>query len=76
MRSSYQASWKELELWNEPLNEKANNRGFIPRSKNFFSSSAPLSMKFQLLINVLIVKMGGKCRFKTQKLSIYPAHKC
>ena len=30
MRSRFQASWKELELWNEPLNEKANNRDFRP----------------------------------------------
>ena len=41
-----------------------------------FSSSAQLSMKFQLLINVEIVKNCGKFRFKTHKLEIYPAHKC
>ena len=41
-----------------------------------FSSSAQLSMKFQLLINVELVKISGKFRFKTQKLVIYPAHKC
>ena len=41
-----------------------------------FLSSAQLSMKFQLLINVEIVQTGGKFRFKTQKLVIYPAHKC
>ena len=41
-----------------------------------FSSSAQLSMKFQPLINVEIVKYCGKFRFKTQKLVIYPAHKC
>ena len=40
-----------------------------------FSSSAQLSMKFQLLINVEIVKTCGKFRFKTKKLVIYPAHK-
>ena len=41
-----------------------------------FSSSVQLSMKFQLLINVKIVKDCGKFRSKTQKLVIYPAHKC
>ena len=41
-----------------------------------FSSSAQLSMKFQLLINVEIVKNCGQFRFKTQKLVIYPAYKC
>ena len=40
------------------------------------SSSAQLSMKFQLLINVEIIKISGKFRFKTKKLVIYPAHKC
>ena len=41
-----------------------------------FSSSAQLSMKFQLLMNVKIVKISVKFRFKTQKVVIYPAHKC
>ena len=41
-----------------------------------FSSSAQLSMKFQLLINVEIVKNSGKFRFKSHKLVIYPADKC
>ena len=39
-------------------------------------SSAQLSMKFQLLMNVEIVKISGKFRFNTQQLVIYPAHKC
>ena len=47
-----------------------------PEVIKLFSSSAQLSMKFQLLINVEIVKISGKFRFKTQKLVIYPAHKC
>ena len=47
-----------------------------PEVIKLFSSSAQLSMKFQLLINVEIVKIGGKFRIKTQKLVIYPAHKC
>ena len=47
-----------------------------PEVIKLFSSSAQLSMKFQLLINVEIVKNCGKSRFKTQKLVIYPAHKC
>ena len=41
-----------------------------------FSRSAHLSMKFQLLINVEIVKNCGKIRFKTQKQVNYPARKC
>ena len=41
-----------------------------------FSSSAQLSMKIQLVINVENFKNCGKFRFKTQKLVIYPAHKC
>ena len=41
-----------------------------------FSSSAQLSMKFQLHVKVEIVKLSGKFRFKTQQLVIYPAHKC
>ena len=41
-----------------------------------FSSSAQLSMKFQLLMDVEIVKISEKFRFKTQYLVIYPAHKC
>ena len=32
-----------------------------------FTSSAQLSMKFQLLINAGIVNFSGKFRFKTQK---------
>ena len=35
-----------------------------------FSSSAQLSMKFQLLINVVIVKISGKFRFISHKLVI------
>ena len=41
-----------------------------------FSCSTQLSMKFKLLINAKIVKNCGKFRLKTQKLVIYPAHKC
>ena len=40
-----------------------------------FSRSAQLSMKFHLLINVKIIKISGKFRFKTKKLAIYPANK-
>ena len=46
-----------------------------PEVIELFSSSAQLSMKFELLINVEIVKISGKFRFKTKKLVIYPAHK-
>ena len=47
-----------------------------PQVIKLFSSSVKLSMKFQLhvLINIEIVKISGKFRFKTQKLVIYPAH--
>ena len=47
-----------------------------PEVIKLFSSSAQLSMKFQLLINVEIIEISGKFRFRTQKLVIYPAHKC
>ena len=47
-----------------------------PEVIKLFSSSAQLSMKFQLLINAEIVKNCETFRFKTQKLVIYPAHKC
>ena len=47
-----------------------------PKVIKLFSSSAQLSMKFQLLINVEIIKISGKFRFKTQNLVIYPANKC
>ena len=47
-----------------------------PEAIKLFSSSAQLSMKFQLLINVEIIKISGKFRFKTEKLVIYPANKC
>ena len=47
-----------------------------PEVIKLFSSLAQLSMKFQLLINVEIIKISGKFRFKTKKLVIYPANKC
>ena len=46
-----------------------------PEAIKHFSSSAQLSMKFQLLINVEIVKIIGKFRFKYHKVVIYPANK-
>ena len=78
MRSRFQASWKELELWNEPLNEKANNRDFRPGPeviKLFFKLSSA-KHEISTAHKYLIVKMGGKFRFKTQKLLLYPAYKC
>ena len=33
-----------------------------------------MSMKFQLHVNVEIVEISGKFRFKTQKVVNYPAH--
>ena len=47
-----------------------------PEVIKLFSSSAQLSMKFQLLINVEIVKISGKFRFISHKPVIYPVHKC
>ena len=46
-----------------------------PEVIQLFSSSVQLRIKFQLLINVEIVKTSGKFRFKTQNLVIYTAHK-
>ena len=46
-----------------------------PEAIKRFSSSASVSIKFQLLINVEMVKKCGKFRFITQKLVIYPANK-
>ena len=56
----------QTNIWN------VGYRGY--KKKN--SSSAQLSMKFQLLINVEIVKIRGQFSFKTQKMVIYHAHKC
>ena len=42
-----------------------------PKVIKLFSSSAQLSMKFQLLINVEVVKISGKFRFKTRKLVLH-----
>ena len=47
-----------------------------PEVIKLFSSSAQLSMKFQLFINAEIVKISEKFRFIPQNLVIYPAHKC
>ena len=46
-----------------------------PEVIKLFSCSAQLSMKFQLLINVEIVKITGKFRFRSHNLVIYPANK-
>ena len=47
-----------------------------PEVIKLFSSSAQLSMKFQILINVEMVEISGKFRISTQQLVIYPANKC
>ena len=47
-----------------------------PKLRKLFSCSAQLRLKFKLLVNVEIVKISGKFRFKTRKLVLYPAHKC
>ena len=50
-----------------------------PEVIKLFASPAQLSMKFLLLIDIEVVKISGKFRFKTLKLIklvIYTAHKC
>ena len=47
-----------------------------PEVIKLLSSSAELSMKFQLLTDVKIAKTSGKFRLKNQNLVIYPAHNC
>ena len=51
-------------------------QGTGPEVIALFLSSAQLSMKFQLLINVEIVEISGKLGLSTQQLVIYPAYKC
>ena len=53
-----------------------SNPGPGPEVVKLFSSSAQLSMKFQLLTDVKIVKISGKFRIRTEDLVIYPTHKC
>ena len=65
----------------QPPTQLANECGDTLRNPGpevikLFSSSAQLSMKFQLLINAKIVKISGKYRFIPQNLVIYPANKC
>ena len=59
-----------------PLDLKSDALPPGPEVIKLFSSSAQLSMKFQLLINAKIVKISGKYRFIPQNLVIYPANKC
>ena len=56
--------------------EFMGKRSSGPEVIKLFLSSAQLSMKFQLLINVDIIKISGKFRFRTPKPVIYPAYKC
>ena len=65
--------WVWLDYYQTPYSQ-SNTSGL--EVIKLFSSSAQLSMKFKLLRNVEIVKNCGQFRFKTQKLVIYPAHKC
>ena len=55
-----------------------NVSGYSPGLEviNLFSSSAQLSMKFQLLVNVELVEISGKLELSIQQLVIYPAYKC
>ena len=69
MRSSFQASWKELELLNEPLNEKTNNRGFRPGPeviKHFFKLSSA-EHEISTAHKCLNSQNWWKFRFKTKK---------
>ena len=45
----------------------SRKKRYGPEVVKLFSSSAQLSMKFQLLIDVEIVKISGKFGFRTQK---------
>ena len=47
-----------------------------PEAIQLFSSSAQLSMKFQLLINAEIAEISEKFRLKPQNLVIYPTDEC
>ena len=64
-------------MW-DPESTMPNKQDLRPGPEviKLFSSSAQLSMKFQLLINAEIVKISGKFRFNPQKLVISPADKC
>ena len=47
-----------------------------PEVIKLFSSSAQLSMKFQLRINTEIAQVNENFRFRYTKPVIYPAYKC
>ena len=73
-RFAFFLSLTKVELSPIKWNKKCMRPG--PEVIKLFSSSAQLSMKFQLLINAEIVKISGKFRFIPQNLVIYPANKC
>ena len=55
------------------FNDRMNYVPVLIESK--YAIPGPEVIKSQLLINVEIIKISGKFRFKTQKLAIYPTHK-
>ena len=72
MRSNFQASWKELELLNEPLNEKTNNRGFRPGPeviKHCFKLSSA-ELEISTAHKCLNSQNWWKFSFKTKKTNL------
>ena len=70
---SEEIGFKRIEEHYLPLGRRNQARCLSgPEVIKLFLSSAQL----QLLINTENVEVNGKFRFKTQKLVIYPAHKC
>ena len=63
-----------LMTWKPAMNRPRFIKNKITGSEviKLFSSSAQLSMKFQMLINVDVIKISGKFRFKTKKTSNLP----
>ena len=58
------------------MSPNARNLVFGPEVIQLSSSSAQLSMKFHLLVDVEKVKISGKLGLSTQQLVTYPAYKC
>ena len=71
-------SGHEVTVWNRTTLKVGAGYSAGLEVIKLFSSSAQLSMKFQLLINIEIhvVEISRKFRFSTRQLLMYPAHKC
>ena len=75
LKKSLYIAWAVFVMY-MTTNMGATDQALEAKVIKLFSSSSQLSIKFQLFINVEIVKNCGKFSFKTQKLVIYPADKC